>query len=687
MGLRLHKLKIKAFRSFREEQEITFPEHGLVLIQGKNLDTQGSSGAGKSNLLHAMAYVCGYSPYPATALQSWLTNTKMQVSAEFEGPSGVITLVKGDKPSLTVGDDRQLTAAKSIQERWERETGLPPDLLEALCYRRQRQPGLFLSLTDERKKDFLSQLLDLEELEKIAEEARRRGSDSLMSANVQRSFLAANQADLKEIDLSAVHIPDATAEKQTIADMQVRLDEKRAELKAQEDLIAEEKAMVEEWRRLIREDAAKDLAELREKHQAQVKAFQDELALLKPPDTSTLQQAFRDAQARLKEAVEHLHRMVGDITAVRAQWARTTKAVDGLVTTHKGNCPTCERPWDQSEAHLAHLLAEQDSLRVEVERKMNFQSEAAPVILALEEAAQAAQGAFLRAQEEAKLAERTKAASLSRKESDLLQIYNDKQRWWNDRVGSCYGIQEDKYQYCHQEAKRLHPEVQEMDRTIRACQDIVNKIERDRAAVRGMITEKLRRAEQLKARVLEIETKITDLEAQGHAEQDFSQAVGREGFLSAIFDEVLEEISAEANDLLRSLPNVATTTIQLRSEAETKSGTVKRRITPVVTKNGIEIPLEAGLSGGQLTSVELAVDLAVRNVISRRTGRTPGWLVLDECFEGHDTVVKEACLEILRRAAQDSLILVVDHSSEIKELFDKTIQVESSHDVSLIRSA
>jgi ABC-type uncharacterized transport system ATPase subunit len=52
-------------------------------------------------------------------------------------------------------------------------------------------------------------------------------------------------------------------------------------------------------------------------------------------------------------------------------------------------------------------------------------------------------------------------------------------------------------------------------------------------------------------------------------------------------------------------------------------------------------------------------------------------LVLDECLAGIDAPVKEACLGLLQQAAQDILILVVEHDSEFKEMFSKRITVTS----------
>ena len=77
------------------------------------------------------------------------------------------------------------------------------------------------------------------------------------------------------------------------------------------------------------------------------------------------------------------------------------------------------------------------------------------------------------------------------------------------------------------------------------------------------------------------------------------------------------------------------------------------------------------------TSVELAVDLAMGDVISRRRGTYPGWLILDESFDGLGGASKESCIEMLSAFAQDRLILVVDHDASFQGLFHQVIEIES----------
>jgi hypothetical protein len=168
--------------------------------------------------------------------------------------------------------------------------------------------------------------------------------------------------------------------------------------------------------------------------------------------------------------------------------------------------------------------------------------------------------------------------------------------------------------------------------------------------------------------------------------KDFQALVGREGFLGAIFDEILAEITEETNRILARVPNTDTVTLRFDSEATTKGGKVNRTIVPILSVAGNTGKLESRCSGGMMSSIELAVDLAVAEVISRRTNSSPGWMCLDESFDGLDAASKEACFQLLHVQAQKKLILIVDHSESFSELFAETITITSKGGRSVVES-
>jgi DNA repair exonuclease SbcCD ATPase subunit len=181
---------------------------------------------------------------------------------------------------------------------------------------------------------------------------------------------------------------------------------------------------------------------------------------------------------------------------------------------------------------------------------------------------------------------------------------------------------------------------------------------------------------------LNLDQNLKDL----NLELDVQAMVGREGFLGVIFEDILVEISAATNEILERVANVRHLTFQFEATKELKTGNVAQRITPVINSHGRRVSFDAGISGGMQTSVELAVDLGVAEVIARRRGTYPGFLILDEPFEGLGGISKEAAMQMLEAYSRDRLVLIVDHSSEFQGLFQQIIEIEQTDGRSGIRT-
>ena len=165
--VRIRRLRATAFRAFLS-LDVEFPERGKILIRGKNTGTGGSSGSGKSSVVLALNYLFGTCPYPATELQSWLTDEPMLVAGELDTPKGTVTIERG------AGRPLHINGKKVPESELEAILGMDSDMLKALTYRPQRTFGLFLNKTDSEKKEFLSALLGLDAIEKAVSDAQER---------------------------------------------------------------------------------------------------------------------------------------------------------------------------------------------------------------------------------------------------------------------------------------------------------------------------------------------------------------------------------------------------------------------------------------------------------------------------------------------------------------------------------
>src|SRR2546422_829510 len=100
----LDRLELEAFRSFVDHTTFLFPRNGLVLINGKNLQTQDASGTGKSSVFLGISYALNILPSGVIAanLQSFLTKKKMQVRVVLHDSSlGYIAINRGKDTDIT----------------------------------------------------------------------------------------------------------------------------------------------------------------------------------------------------------------------------------------------------------------------------------------------------------------------------------------------------------------------------------------------------------------------------------------------------------------------------------------------------------------------------------------------------------------------------------------------------------
>ncbi|NBP13502.1 hypothetical protein EBU95_03770 [bacterium] len=150
--------------------------------------------------------------------------------------------------------------------------------------------------------------------------------------------------------------------------------------------------------------------------------------------------------------------------------------------------------------------------------------------------------------------------------------------------------------------------------------------------------------------------------------------LSNQGFLGYIFDELLQELENRVNTLICDIPNLNTFSVSIESAQVAKNGNVKNNITIKIQKLGKEMSVK-NLSGGQICALELCFDLAISEIIRNRSGIKFNWVALDEAMDGLDIETKRCAIDTIKKNI-NGLIVIVDHSTEIKESFEKVINVE-----------
>jgi DNA repair exonuclease SbcCD ATPase subunit len=537
------------------------------------------------------------------------------------------------------------TGSKAYAEQLVAVFGCPSVILRSLVYRPQDTAGQFLSMSDADRKEYLTELLGLGAVETAASVADEKAAQLDARVVGLRATIQARQELIKGL----------TPVKPTLTTTEM-LHDLYHEAKAAYDL---QKA---EFERLEAELTRRHTEELLARSQAvdvielKLKKLREYALTVKAQDAEALRQFNRESTARANE----VHELELELVQLESAETDLVNLRTELKAVLASKCPTCQQDWVAQDEHRTKLEVDIRAAQTTIDRRNDLEQ-------ALEEAI-AYRSSLHYTPSEAGL-------KLAAKEQDLrLQLAEAKSQSITD------------------------PELKALQQAVQTAQQALNKAsqaaavadmnrtqaDRDNAMRQRTYDEALAKLNKENEVVATVEAELATVLDEYGAEKDLAVALGRGGFLGVIFDEVLNEIASEANIRLAQLANVNNITIGFKSEWEQKSGKTKRSIVPVVNIGGMAAKYKTGPSGGQRSSVEQAVDLACRVVVGRRTGVSPGFLLLDECFNGQPAKTKEAAMEVLQEFAKDNLVVVIDHSTELKSSFSKIIKVTKQDEVSHI---
>ncbi len=701
---------MRNFRSY-EDVEISFNSSGCTLLRGFNLDTGGSSYSGKSSVGVAIALALGFCPFSIKEQKTWGKKGPMSVSLELVFDDGVWTITRGDKTTLKPPEGEAITGVEAVDAKLLQLIGVGPKVLEAQTYRRQKSEGVFLHKTDQEKKDFLCTVTPLSTIEASVETAEN--NLKLLDAELTKLAYAVSMskqevASLPEIGAIEVDCLPLFIRKE-------ELEAKLAEAVHEESSIEKVLNAMEDSLAAVKADVKAEFAQRVKDAQMLEQDKRMHLNTYQPNMTSDLMGQLRndliEARGRLskKEAdfiakkkdlsTEILTLNMGIAALSRIESALEAKGRE-CVALKANLCYACgqaltdthlkaKAAWEEYkviEADIANIKegsAMKESLEAELQALIFITT---PKIERYREIVTQLEGdirvhdAHLKQKVVAERAELQKEldAQVFARTSLALEEMGEAGIRSHDIEASIIS-ERGALAVLRRQQKEIQGDLNLVQLNLKSTQ-----LENE-ARARDSRTRLIQRAAAVK-KLTEAQTQWDETMAKTNAEKDFIELVGYKGFLGAVFEEILGEITEETNTILASVANTAHVTIAFNSEAISAKGVTRKEIRPVTTINGYPASLASGASGGMGTAIDLAVDLAVANVVSRRTNSWPGWLILDESFEGLDQVSKETVMEMLGKHAANRLILVVDHASETKELFSNYIDIEFQNGVSRLRA-
>lgn len=619
---------------------------------------RGASGSGKSSLLQGISWALGASTVPSTHLRRNGAG-KLQVDVFLDIDGQLLQIRRGEESEL-VGRDKVVRGAKASQDWLRGLIGIPD--LQALTYRAQKSRGTFLSLSDEAKKAFLVQAVpDLGLYEQAAERAAAQATtaeNATIAAKAAMQLAEQVRREMPDLGPPPVQpVPDVERRAQhekVLADTADYLRDMDASIAAAEAAPPP------------RDDEADAIRD-------QIRMCEDELRRLAGEERDYLAKLAADRQAH---AVEH-HRLMSAMAGARADRARG----DALVQQGRSAVQDCRHWLEQPEPECrechqplpAPQKADAERRLADAERGLDQMERDLENLIRAEENADVAHSQHPRWSEP--------EGSIFQDDVDAVTAaLRERQRLLADRVSPAL----------HQRMVGIAQLRRERDQAAAHRDEVLLSLKSDQIQERAAQLDyerALRSWERdlasLKAaneRVLAASEMYSRATVAEQEAEDLATAMGRQGFLGAIFDEILSTVSGAVSDTLAASPNTADLTFRFVSEVESKSGRSQRRIAAQLRRGTLDLDPRDGPSGGQGSVLDLAVDLAMGEELRRRSGIDPAWMFLDEPFEGCGPRDVEAMLEMLRKYAEHRLIIVVDHATETREWFDQVWAIQEGVD-------
>ena len=681
--LKLKNYSFSGIGRFAQKQHIDLETRDhLIQIDGENTNTGGSSGAGKSTTVEALAFLLGISDIPSTQLQSRLTKTPIWVSGEFEGD---ITITRSKKDGLTIQTPSGTVSGNSklAEEKLDEIIGVNRKLLKTMCYKRQKQGGFFLNLTPKESHEFLVDCLNLTELK----DKRQKLEITLKDKYKPRHLELNAQIETLKSGLEGFNVLIQQKEKpvepvlEDVSSKAIEIDLLKQALENEEKTYND---MVEKLGPKPIEPASpkfekEDELSVKDTLVASLKIKMQENYSKKATDIEQATSAVTTIDQKIKDAVvikDKMIKVVENINKLEAEKDHLTL----------GNCPTCEREWDDGnrQIKLDSLNTSIDSnrelfsnYRNEIEKTPHYHEmkkkaeqilgdRAALVVNKDEEIALEALNESRRILQNEKenidSTARSTYLELSDKYNQQFSLIDN--MFKNKKVEIKDKIAETQYQIEKVDLqKKSYKEALE---TFEKDMEVINK---ERNRVFCELTDKQEEFKQTEKNILLSEESVRLI-------RDYTLQK---------FQDTLEYIGQRATEIINMIPNMSNAVIYFESAKETKSGKVKNEVNAVINLEGDSgIPIKT-LSGGERTSADFAIDLAVGEMIESMTQKGVNFLIIDEGFDGLDSVSKIECLEILKSLNTEKKIMMVDHSQEVKEMVGDIIKVRRINEESFVQ--
>ena len=687
--LKLKELSFNGIGRFTSLQTIDFASKtNLIQVNGKNNNTGGSSGSAKSTVFHAMDYLLGINEIPATALQNRKQKDTIYACCLFDKDGTYYKIERSKKKGLclftvngTTEDPIVTGSTKVAEEELDKILGLPRELVAKLVHKRQSDGGFFLNLRPKEIYEFLAKCLDLQHFNlKILElnEKSKKCENSLLTLlqekqGLEASFSSISQAKqaFSEPPTPEILTPNSSLSLAKDA-VNYELDQKLTEYNQKTIVLGENQPKGDFWEPDKTELFAKkkELEEARSKYSIELALFNSQKMAISKKQ-SELQNVLNTTILLQRDKERHI--------------LDVKKASDEVKSLKACECPTCLQSWigdsaqNRVESKQLEISAKVLKLK-EIDEKLATIDEQKQVLERLQTILDSM--SMFPAESDYKVTMALTEGQIliiERENQSQVNAFSEKQQKefndYNRLVNTC------KYEY-EQSILPLKLRLNEFDLEMKENNLKVNSYQTSLNFYQTQV-------QKMENQELVLISKLNDnslglIENTKKRDTYLEAARCVKSYLLGVFQDSLDYIGTRATSMLSKIPHTSNSVIHFETGKENKDGTIREEITAYVNlESDVNVPI-CTLCGGERSAIDLAVDLAVNDLIESRSSKGFDWIVLDEPFDGNDSIGKEACLELLSSSEINRRIIIVDHGTELKSMIRDGIVVVRNGEESTI---
>lgn len=655
--MKLKSVTVKNFLSIREAT-IELAEQGLVLVKGQNLDSPAfdSNGAGKSTTFEAVVYslfektVKGLS---ANDIINEEVGNNTSVILDFDGSDGkAYRIARYRKHNEHKNNTRIFQEGKNITPKSSKDCN---NLIEEIIgmdfitftnsiFFGQGLIKKFALATDAEKKGILEKMMQMDVWSKCLEVAKDKQKKNDKQLTSLENKVQSSKSLMSEIEDTIDSLKDAEKEEA------VRTKEEIAELKKE----------LKEAQKRYKKELSELAAEYEEAKEEYVKFAADSTdnvdkleALEKVKDKITKNlHKYDEIEDAISDRKSDIRMKERECKAIAKNIEDLKKELENIRSGVGTNCPVCKQEIKKSSIkesmmHVAMKIKEEDERFDKISEEVEeLQSEVKTLQKALKK----------------------KAPLEEQKETVMGEIF---------QLKSFIKTEEKAEEKAKKTVDRLEKAIEDLgeQREIkRIKKDITRKEEQEAQKYQQLIEQKEAQKAELIKEMDSSQNEILKLRERADKLKFAVVAYGNGGIKSHLLDAVTPFLNERTNYYLGKL---AGNTIEVILSTQTTLATGEKR-----DKFDIEIRNSVGgntyeaNSTGERGRIDLAISLALQDLVMSRSNSKFNILLYDEIFDGLDAIGCENVITLLKEIEKRvETIYVITHNEILKAFFDKELIV------------